>query len=256
MTKKAVLIVSFGVAKKVSREVTLDRYEEEVKAAFSDYKIFTAYSSVRIIRKIKLRENMIIDTPFEALKKMSVHYNEIIVQPFGLICGETYEDLAEVIKQFSSNESCIKLVQPLLHPSVDYNRVAKLMTRDVFRQHPKEAVVFVGHGTDTMAQQSYVELDKALAKLNLNVFFGTIKGKGGLSIKQVSERLKANGIKCIQLRPFLLTSGYHVTKDISQVWKKAFEDKGYQVQVEPKALAEYEFIRQQFVERLRACIKE
>lgn len=254
MTKKALLIVSFGVAKKVSRGVTLDRYEEEVKATFSDYDIFTAYSSKRIIRKIKQRENIAIDTPYEALEKLSADYDEIIVQPFGLICGETYEDLEGFIKNLDSKGSCIKLVQPLLHPSVDYNRVAKLITQGVIIQHPNEAVVFVGHGTDTDAQQSYIKLDKALADLNMNVFLGTIKGN--LNIEQVSDRLKANGIKRVQLKPLLLTSGYHVTKDIGQVWTKSFENKGFEVQVESKALAEYPSVRQQFIEQLRACIKE
>jgi sirohydrochlorin cobaltochelatase len=254
MTKKALLIVSLGVTKEASRKVTLDRYEEEIKATFSDYDIFKAYSSRRIIGKIKKRENIMIHTPYEALEKISADYDEIIVQPFGLICGETFEALEDYIKEFKSKVSCMKLVMPLLHPSVDYKMVAKLITQGVKSQNPKEGVVFVGHGTDTDAQQSYVELDKALDELNINVFLGTIKGD--LSIEKVSERLKANGILHIQLRPLLLTSGYHVTKDISQVWTKGFEAKGYQVQVKSKTLAEYLPIRQQFIEQVRACIKE
>ena len=255
MKKKALLIVSFGVSNPVSRAATLDRYEEEVTSTFLDYDFYKAYSSGRVIAKLKKEQNLIIDTPIQALNKIAAaHYDEVIVQPFGLICGETFEQLETFVGRYLDKIKKIKLLNPLLHSEADYDAVAKQLTQDVKHQKLTEALVFVGHGTYTSGQQAYIELARALEKTEVNAFMGTIKND--LTLEKVSEKLHANGIQHVQLRPFLLTSGYHVLEDIEDLWAKGLSAKGYQVQVESKALGEYAQVRHYFLDQIQACTRE
>ncbi|MCL1989625.1 MAG: sirohydrochlorin cobaltochelatase [Defluviitaleaceae bacterium] len=250
LNKKALLIVSFGVSNQESRAATLDRYEEEVKAAFPNYDFFKAYSSGRVIANLK-KQNIIIDTPKQALNKMAEgDYDEVIVQPFGLICGETFEQLEKFVNRYETKIRSIKLLNPMLHPAVDYEKVATFVTKEVEGQQADDAVVFVGHGTYTDGQQAYVDLAAAFEKSDVNAFMGTIKND--LTIEKVSEKLQASGIKNIQLRPFLLTSGYHVLEDIEDLWAKGLEAKGYHVQVDSKALGEFPGVRQYFIDQIHA----
>ena len=42
LEKKAILVVSFGTSYHVTREVTIDAIEQDIAAAYPDYKIYRA----------------------------------------------------------------------------------------------------------------------------------------------------------------------------------------------------------------------
>ena len=253
MKKQAILIVSFGVIKKASREETLDLYEEEVRRACSNFDVFHAYASTRIIDKIKAREGIEIHSPSEALKKMmTMGYEQIVVQPFGLICGETFLQLVERIKQSRQTGVTLKLLLPLLHDACDYAQVAQNITSEAALPSEKTALVFVGHGTYTDAQRAYLTLAEVLGKRTPPAFFGTIKND--LTVESVSAQLKKRGIESVVLRPFLLTAGHHVKKDIQMDWANGLRQAGFSVQIDFKPLGAYASVRRYFLALLKEAL--
>ena len=86
--KKAILVVSFGTTHEDTRKVTIDATEEKIKNTFADYDIRRAFTSHIILRVLKNRDNLHVDTPEEALEKLKNEgYTEVIVQPLHVIPG-------------------------------------------------------------------------------------------------------------------------------------------------------------------------
>ena len=56
LTKKAILVVSFGTSHEDTRKVTIDAIEETIGAAFPQYRIYRAWTSKMIIAKLKKRD--------------------------------------------------------------------------------------------------------------------------------------------------------------------------------------------------------
>ena len=169
MIKKALLIVSFGVALKESREKTLNLYARDVKTNFLTYDVFTAYLSHRMIEKIKRREDVMIEDPIKALANLSqIGYDEVWVQSLGLIYGETFQRLETDIYTYQDKFKKIGFIHPMLHESSDYGQIAKLITQDIVLNKKKEALVFVGHGTHGSGQAFYLQLSESLEKLDAN----------------------------------------------------------------------------------------
>lgn len=247
--KRALLIVSFGVTTKASREKTLDLYKREVEASFPTYDVFVAYSSRRIIGKIKQREGISIDHPLQALERLlESNYDEILIQPFSVICGETFKALEAYVKTYRDRVKLMKLVLPLLHGASDDGPLVNLLRQEVVLKD-KEALVLVGHGIEGVEQASYGKLEKALEALDVTVLLGTIKGH--LTIDHVNEKLRKKNVETVVLRPFLLTSGHHVTQDIKKTWVEGLEGRGFNVHVDLKPLGEYESIRQHFIHLMK-----
>ena len=61
LTKKAILVVSFGTSHEDTRKVTIDAIEETIGAAFPQYRIYRAWTSKMILAKIEKRDHIHYD---------------------------------------------------------------------------------------------------------------------------------------------------------------------------------------------------
>ena len=68
--KKGLLAVSFGTSVNETREKTIDAIERELAAACPDCQLYRAWTSRMIIRKLKQRDQVQIDTVKEAFARM------------------------------------------------------------------------------------------------------------------------------------------------------------------------------------------
>ena len=66
-TKKAILAVSFGTSHNDTRKVTIDAIERDMQEAFPDYRLYRAWTSKMIIKKLKNRDNVHVFTVREAM---------------------------------------------------------------------------------------------------------------------------------------------------------------------------------------------
>ena len=70
MNKKAILVVSFGTSYREGRAKALDVIEADMGLAFPGYEIRRAYTSSMIIRSLKERDGIFVDSVEEALLKL------------------------------------------------------------------------------------------------------------------------------------------------------------------------------------------
>ena len=248
--KKAVLVVSFGVSNQETRERTIAACERKIKQSLSEYDVYQAYTSIRIIEKIKKREKIKIDHPVEALKKIyESGYKEVLIQPLYLVCGEEFKKLQRQVESYRHHFRVLILSQPLLQGPDDFLPVAKAIKKQLPVQTSGEAIVLMGHGTSSESQIVYPMLDTVLRANGVNAFVGTLKGEPG--IETLMKRLKEQQVKMVILAPLLLATGYHVKRDMiadqDTSWKNQLEKHGFKVQVFLQGLGENPEIQHRFV---------
>ncbi|MHC1682659.1 MAG: sirohydrochlorin cobaltochelatase [Clostridiaceae bacterium] len=99
--KKSILVVSFGTSNKDTLKKTIDVIEDKIKNKFEDYEVRRAFTSQKIINKLRERSNVFIDTIEEALEKLSNDgFEEVIVQPLNLAPDEEFENIKLVVEGF------------------------------------------------------------------------------------------------------------------------------------------------------------
>ena len=59
--KKGILVVSFGTSHEDTRAVTIDAIEKEIGAAFTDCKVYRAWTSKMILARIAKRDHIHYD---------------------------------------------------------------------------------------------------------------------------------------------------------------------------------------------------
>lgn len=76
------LVVSFGTSYEETRKCTLEAIERDLQAAFPDRVFFRAWTSRRIIKKLRETQGLHYDTVAEALEKMlAAGIENLLVQP-------------------------------------------------------------------------------------------------------------------------------------------------------------------------------
>ncbi len=73
--KKGILVVSFGTSHEDTRAVTIDAIEKEIGAAFTDCKIYRAWTSKMILARIEKRDHIHYDNVTEAMERMRTGWN-------------------------------------------------------------------------------------------------------------------------------------------------------------------------------------
>ena len=75
-SQKAILVVSFGTSYEDARKATIERIEEDIRAAFPEYRIYRAWTSRMISLSIlKKREQLIIPNVQEAMDAIDLRWN-------------------------------------------------------------------------------------------------------------------------------------------------------------------------------------
>ncbi|WP_283805065.1 sirohydrochlorin cobaltochelatase [Lentilactobacillus rapi] len=101
LTKSAILIVSFGTTYPDTRKKSIGSVEQAFQRTFPDSKVFRAFTSNVVIKRIQKNEQIKIDTPTEALEKIrQVGFEQVYVQSLHLIPGIEYDLVKEVVAKF------------------------------------------------------------------------------------------------------------------------------------------------------------
>lgn len=266
ISKKAILVVSFGTTYENTRKLTIEKIEKLIEEKYDDYEIRRAFTAHGVIRKLASKYDMYVDTPEEALEKLKEEgFEEIIVQPLHLIPGLEYDYIRNVIESFSKDNDfkCIKLGRPLLYFKGEEDDIPDdytLMVNALENQVPRdEAVVFMGHGTHHPANSTYSCLQTVFWDNDFDkVFIGTIDGYPTLN--HVIKNLRKNHIKKVTLMPLLLVAGDHAVNDMAgdeeDSWKSILQTEGFEVDVYMHGLGENINIQNLYLEHLEDTISE
>ena len=112
--KRGMLVVSFGTSYPDSIRLNINAVEEKLAAAYPEYAQKRAFTSGMIIKKLKQRDNIIIDTPDEALTKLAKEgYTDIVIVPLHFLHGFEYDDLKAVAYQHLNNFTTTRMGMPI-----------------------------------------------------------------------------------------------------------------------------------------------
>lgn len=260
MSKKAIVISSFGTSYLNSMSKNIESVEKLIESRFaSDYSFHRVFTSQMIIDKIYKRDGLKIKNLREKLEELKNDaYEEVYIQPTLIMNGEEYDKLSILVDEYSDNFQILKIGNPLLHSHNDYESVRDILIEETEKYIDDEsAVLFMGHGTEHYANASYACLDYHLKIAGSeNYFVGTVEGFP--AIEDVVKSIKKRDIKNVKLFPFMLVAGDHANNDMigdeDDSWKSILEKEGYKVTYELKGLGEYEKIRDLYYQHLEGII--
>ena len=232
--RQAILVVSFGTSYNDSREKTIGAVERAVAEAFPAYEVRRAFTSQRIIDKLKKRDQRSIDNLKEALDRAAADgIKSLIVQPTHLMDGFEYMDVKAEVEANQGRFERLALGAPLLASEADLDAVIRAMAGELDGYDDgKTALCLMGHGTDAASNQVYQKMqDRMIAGGYANYYIGTV------------------------LQPLMVVAGDHANQDMAgeeeDSWKSRLERAGYQVECRIRGLGEVEAIRKLYVAHVR-----
>ena len=250
--KKGVLIVSFGTSYREAQAQNIIPVERAIAAALPDCEMRRAYGSRRIIKKLKERDGICIDTIPEALEALAADgCKELIVQPTYVIHGYEYDELVEILCGYLDQFESVRLGHPLLHQQSDYKELICGLNEVFDFKNSSDAFVFMGHGTGHFANACYPALEHQLqAQGFTNVWIGTVEGYP--EITNVKKKLEQLSCKKAVLAPLMLVAGDHARNDMAgedeDSWKNVLERGGIEVSCVMAGLGSYAFAQRMFAE--------
>ena len=261
--KKAILVVSFGTSHLDTLRVTIEKAENQIRDHFNDYDIYRAFTSHKIIRKLREKYEMFIDTPEEVMAKLyEDDYEDVIIQPLHIIPGEEYIYINKIGEAYKDKLRSVKMGRPIFYYQgienlpQDYSLFIEA-TKKLYEEN--NAVVYVGHGTAHSANAVYGCLQTVFEDEGYeNVFVGTVEGYP--NFEAVLKRLKRKNIDEVTLAPLMVVAGDHAKNDMASdeegSWKSMLEKEGIKVNIYLKGLGENERFNQLYINRIEDLINE
>ncbi|NTW72278.1 MAG: sirohydrochlorin cobaltochelatase [Eubacteriaceae bacterium] len=249
-TKKAILVVSFGTSYHETREKNIDKIEESIQNAFPDIPVRRAWTSGMIMKKLKTRDNIHIDNTQEALEKLLAEgFDDITIQPTHIINGSEFDKVINSASHFRGKFKRLAIGRPLLNSVEDYHEVIHILDRE-YDFKSKEAVVFMGHGSEHNGNAAYPALDYMLKDKGFDsVHIATVEGYPPLD--NAIRSMETKNVNKIHLLPLMTVAGDHILEDMAgddeDSWRMILEGRGYQTQAIIKGLGEIKGIRDIFV---------
>ena len=242
--KKAILVTSFGTSHRDTREKCLDLIQREVEEKYGSENVERAYTSGIIRRIIEKNEGVHIFDQKEGLKVLKDKgFEEIITMSLHILDGIEYSKL---------DDKFGKISKPLLADDEDFKKIVE--NKEFNDLEGNDAIVFMGHGTESEADYAYQKLQEEYLKAGKNnIFIATVEGK--VTIEDIIEKMKEKDFKRILLKPLMIVAGDHAKNDMSSddedSWKTILKNEGYEVTAVLKGMGEYKFIREMFMDKLK-----
>lgn len=254
--KSALIAVSFGTSYPETRKKTIEAVEEKLAQEYPEFDVFRAFTSNKVIKKIKEQEQMTILTVDQQMQKLIAEgYKEIYVQPLHIIPGSEYSKALHQAMRYKDQLELIKVGKPLLSSMEDYQKIVAWLEKLSQDLKTDEALVLMGHGSQHSAFTVYACLDHML--LEKPIFICAVESYPEITL--LIERLKKSSYKKIKLYPLMLVAGDHATNDMASdeedSWKSQLEQAGFAVEAYLKGMGEAAEIQQQFVEHAVAMME-
>ena len=274
---KALLVVSFGTSFRETREKTICALEQDLQEAFPDRKFYRAWTSNRIIKKVREVEGLEVDTIEEAVERMKADgVTDVLVQPTHMMYGYENARLIKLLEEKKDDFDVIAVGSPMLISEKDLDYMSEAVADEFDEVKSGEAaLVLMGHGSpggpdksvttpDDDPNKIYLDQEESFHKLGYGtVFVGTVEAVP--TLEDVLAKLDAEFRKSkdgessargrVYLAPYLIVAGDHATNDMAgdepDSWKNVIAGAGYEVVPVIKGLGEYPEVRARFVEHAR-----
>lgn len=241
--KPVILAVSFGTSYNDSREKTIGAIEKALEKAYPDYEIRRAFTADTIIKILKERDKIEVDNVKEAMERLVADgVKDVIIQPTHIMSGYEYDDVVKEIKAYEGKFNSLKIAKTMLTEDADFDAMVAMIANTTKDYNADgNAIVYMGHGTEHAANETYAKLQQKLtAKGMTNYFVGTVEAEP--SVDDVLELVKQGGYKKVVLIPFMIVCGDHANNDMAgdeeDSWKSIFESEGFEVECVLRGLGE------------------
>ncbi len=252
--KKALIAVSFGTSYPETRKKTIEAVEHKLAEAFPEHEVVRAFTSNKVINKIKEQEGTEVLTVDQQMNKLVVEgYEEIYVQPLHIIPGSEYSKAVHQALRYK-NQLTVKVGKPLLSSQEDYEKIVAWLNDLTADFASDEALILMGHGSQHSAFTAYACLDHML--LEKPIFVCAVESYP--EIHSVVQRLKNEGYQKLRLYPFMLVAGDHANNDMASdeedSWKSQLQQAGFEVEAVLKGLGEFPIVQEQFVHHMKNAL--
>lgn len=258
-TRRAILVVSFGTSYEETRKVTIDAIEQEIGDAHPGYKIYRAWTSKMILKKLKKRDNIHYDTVTEAFQRMREDgITDVVVQPTHVINGIENDLMTQEALAFRNDFHSILFGDPLLTTMEDNDYMIEAIREEFPDLADDEVLVLMGHGTTHYSNAIYAALDYTFKDRGYpNIFLGTVEAYP--SMESLLHMIKEFQPRRVVLAPFMIVAGDHAQNDMAgddpESWRCQLEAAGFPVTCVLKGLGEYKSVRKLFLQHVDAAIK-
>ena len=252
MSKKAVLVVSFGTSVEIAMKA-IDHIEQIIQKRFEDHDVFRAFTSSMIIKKLARTKNIMVNSPDKMMEQLAEEgYEELIIQPTHIIPGLEFEKMLAMAAPYKWRFSQVRIGRPLLTTEEDYQKVAHILMKELPQDlADDEAFLLMGHGTTHYVDSTYTMMEHVLRDLAYDhVYVGTVEGFP--DIAYIVRRLRRRQVRKVYLMPLLVVAGDHARNDMAgdgeDSWKSILEREGYEVEVILKGLGEIDAVAEVFAD--------
>ena len=254
---KAILVVSFGTAYAETRKKTIEAIEQDLAAAFPERRLYTAWTSGMILRKLKKLGEEARDTLPEALERMERDgVKDVLVQPTFLQAGYEMRLVRETLAAWKPRFDSIKLGTVLVAGEADLEALAKALEAQFSSVDAEEALVLMGHGSEGADFYPYEKLTEVFHRDGRENFcVGTVEFTPG--IEPALHMVRALQPKKTFLVPLMIVAGDHAINDMAgdepDSWKNQIAVLGTEPVCVLKGLGEYEEVRKCLIAHARAA---
>jgi len=237
--KAAIVAVHFGTTNENARIMSIERFNLRLQQAFKQYDFREAWTSRIVIKRLAEKE-IYKQTPAQVLEALRLEgFTHVLLQPSNIINGIEVDYLKNEVERFKRSFKDIRIGEPLLSSPEDYYRAAG--AEFLIYKDKKTMNVLVCHGSSKEHNTQYTMLDYVLRETGHNNWtVATIEGFP--TQENLIKLLKAQGVKKVNLIPFMFVAGEHVQNDIAVEWKKTLEGQGIKVKAFTKGLGETDAI--------------
>lgn len=248
MKKPVLLVVSFGTSFADAREKNITAIEKTLAEAFPAYEVRRAFTSGMILKKLRERDGIHIDSVPEAMERLIRDgVQEVVVQPTHVMNGGEYDKMVRDVCAYEERFTSLKIGRALLSDDHDMGAMIEtVFAADAAMVTPDTALVYMGHGTDHEANQSYARLQEKLrADGHQNVFIGTVESTP--TVEDVLRDVGQGSFRRVVLLPLMIVAGDHAIHDMAgdreDSWKSIFQQAGYDTVCVLRGLGERPAIR-------------
>jgi sirohydrochlorin cobaltochelatase len=267
--KKAILVCSFGTTFAESRKATIEAIENKVRAEYPDWEVRRAFSSHIIIKVLKERDGINVDTPEQAMQKLADDgYTSVAVMVLDVIPGVEYDYDKRVFDMWKHKGTFQKLSLglPLFYymgqknkPDDFISALNAYKTELPSKLKNDEAVLIMAHGTPHPANAYYTVMQDKINKLGWkNTWVYTVEGTP--TLEDVIPQLKAKKIKKVTLFPIMMVAGDHANNDMAGNDKDSHKNQliaaGFQVETYVHGIGENVAIQDLYLQRLKDTIAD
>ncbi len=255
--QNAILLVAFGSSAESGKRA-FENIEKQVAQEFPNKKVYWAYTSQMIRKKLKKQGEILNSVP-EALAQInSDSISTVAIQSLHVVPGEEYTQLANQVKEyqreFPSHFSNLTLGQPLLNNFEDMTSVSDVLINELPSDRKSdEAVLWLGHGHHHgVCDLNYVAMESGLQQRDPLTFVALVEG--GIIYSDVLKKLKTSGTKTVWLSPMMVVSGVHVIEDLvgeTDSWKSQLIADGFTVKEHLPGMGELDGIANVFVDHIK-----